>query len=146
MWDSSGSRAHLVEPRGADRRRWLDRAYRHVRYAGDRRSGLRQGGRRKPLVQLSTPGTVTLTATGLTFAAYRATPDRYQGHFISSDDQLNRIWYGQHGPARQPAVNKVTIRDVAALARVSPVSVPNYFHKPSKLSASTRERVCRARY
>jgi len=54
--------------------------------------GLR-GGFRFAAVQLSSPGTVTLTATGLTFAAYRATPDRYQGHFISSDDQLNRIWY-----------------------------------------------------
>lgn len=54
--------------------------------------GLR-GGFRFAAVQLSSPGTVTLTATGLTFAAYRATPDKYQGHFISSDDQLNRIWY-----------------------------------------------------
>jgi len=59
-------------------------------YSND--NGLR-GGFRFAAIQLSTPGTVTLTAAGLTFAAYRATPDRYQGYFISSDDQLNRIWY-----------------------------------------------------
>jgi LacI family transcriptional regulator len=41
-------------------------------------------------------------------------------------------------------VNKVTIRDVAELARVSPASVSNFFHKPAKLSASTRERVRQA--
>lgn len=35
----------------------------------------------------------------------------------------------------------MTIREVAELARVSPASVSNYFHKPAKLSAATRERV-----
>ena len=32
-------------------------------------------------------------AAGLNFKAYRAGPDKYQGWFISSDDQLNRMWY-----------------------------------------------------
>ncbi len=54
--------------------------------------GLR-GGFRFAAIQLSSPGTLTLTAAGVNFAAYRATPDKYQGYFISSDDQLNRIWY-----------------------------------------------------
>ncbi len=54
--------------------------------------GLR-GGFRFAAIALTTPGTVTLTAAGVNFKAYRAGPDRYQGHFISSDDQLNRIWY-----------------------------------------------------
>jgi LacI family transcriptional regulator len=38
----------------------------------------------------------------------------------------------------------VTLRDVAELARVSPTSVSNFFHKPVKLSAPTRERVRQA--
>jgi hypothetical protein len=54
--------------------------------------GLR-GGFRFAAVQLSTPGTLTLTGAGVNFLAYRASPDRYQGHFISSDQELNRIWY-----------------------------------------------------
>ncbi|HEU5469856.1 MAG TPA: alpha-L-rhamnosidase C-terminal domain-containing protein [Actinophytocola sp.] len=54
--------------------------------------GLR-GGFRFAAIQLTSPGTLTLSAAGVNFAAYRATPDRYQGYFISSDDQLNRIWY-----------------------------------------------------
>ena len=54
--------------------------------------GLR-GGFRFAAVQLSSPGTLTLTAAGLNFAAFRATPDKYQGFFISSDEALNRIWY-----------------------------------------------------
>jgi hypothetical protein len=54
--------------------------------------GLR-GGFRFAAIQLSTPGTLTLSVAGVNFAAFRATPDRYQGFFISSDDQLNRIWY-----------------------------------------------------
>jgi hypothetical protein len=44
-------------------------------------------------VQLTTPGTLTLTAAGVAFKAYRAGADRYQGWFMSSDDQLNRMWY-----------------------------------------------------
>jgi LacI family transcriptional regulator len=38
-------------------------------------------------------------------------------------------------------LNKVTIRDVAKLADVSPATVSNYFHKPRKLSDATRERI-----
>ncbi|HVQ95902.1 MAG TPA: alpha-L-rhamnosidase C-terminal domain-containing protein [Mycobacteriales bacterium] len=29
----------------------------------------------------------------MNFKAFRATPDRYQGYFVSSDDQLNRMWF-----------------------------------------------------
>ncbi|MFC0552638.1 alpha-L-rhamnosidase C-terminal domain-containing protein [Planotetraspora thailandica] len=54
--------------------------------------GLR-GGFRFASIALTTPGTVTLTAAGVNFKAYRASPDKYQGYFISSDDQLNKIWY-----------------------------------------------------
>ena len=58
------------------------------RYTG----GLR-GGFRFAAIELRTAGTVSLTAAGLNFRAYRAGPDRYQGWFMSSDDQLNRMWY-----------------------------------------------------
>ncbi|HZM75831.1 MAG TPA: carbohydrate-binding protein [Candidatus Limnocylindrales bacterium] len=58
------------------------------RYTG----GLR-GGFRFAAIELRTAGTVSLTASGLNFRAFRAGPDRYQGWFISSDDQLNRMWY-----------------------------------------------------
>jgi len=54
--------------------------------------GLR-GGFRYQTIELTTPGTVTLTGAGLNFKAYRAGPDKYEGWFISSDDQLNRLWY-----------------------------------------------------
>jgi hypothetical protein len=54
--------------------------------------GLR-GGFRFEAIELTTPGTLELSAAGLNFKAYRAGPDKYQGYFISSDNQLNRIWY-----------------------------------------------------
>ncbi|MEV0070891.1 LacI family DNA-binding transcriptional regulator [Amycolatopsis sp. NPDC050768] len=41
-------------------------------------------------------------------------------------------------------MNRITIRDVAELARVSPASVSNYFHRPRKLSESTRQRIRQA--
>ncbi|MET7394912.1 alpha-L-rhamnosidase C-terminal domain-containing protein [Dactylosporangium sp. NPDC005572] len=56
-------------------------------------TGALRGGFRFMAVQLTTPGTLTLTAAGVNFKAYRAGPDKYQGWFISSDDQLNRMWY-----------------------------------------------------
>nr|BFE74046.1 hypothetical protein GCM10020092_073470 [Actinoplanes digitatis] len=56
-------------------------------------TGALRGGFRFAALQLTTASNVTLTAAGVNFKAYRATPDRYQGWFISSDDQLNRMWY-----------------------------------------------------
>lgn len=52
-----------------------------------------QGGQRFEYLTLTQPGTVTLSSVGFHFTPYRATPDKYQGYFVSSDDQLNRIWY-----------------------------------------------------
>ena len=49
---------------------------------------------------------------------------------------------GLLGPRqRETRLNKVTIRDVAAMVGVSPSSVSNYFHNPQKISAATRERI-----
>ncbi|MFC4063559.1 alpha-L-rhamnosidase-related protein [Actinoplanes subglobosus] len=56
-------------------------------------TGALRGGFRFAAIQLTTPGSVTLTGAGVNFKAYRASADRYQGYFISSDDQLNRMWY-----------------------------------------------------
>lgn len=56
-------------------------------------TGSLRGGFRFAAIELRTPGTVTLTGAGLNFKAYRATPAEYEGWFMSSDDQLNRMWY-----------------------------------------------------
>ncbi|MCZ7422102.1 hypothetical protein O7605_21650 [Verrucosispora sp. WMMA2121] len=86
--------------------------------------GLR-GGLRFMAVQLTTPGTLTLTAAGLTFRAYRATPDRYQGWFMSSDDQLNRMWYAGAYTAQMDMV---------------PVGVASCFNMPVVFDGAKRDR------
>jgi hypothetical protein len=52
-----------------------------------------EGGERFEVLTLTTPGTVHLTAAGIRFEAYRATPGQYRGHFLSSSVALNRMWY-----------------------------------------------------
>ncbi|MCO5995660.1 alpha-L-rhamnosidase C-terminal domain-containing protein [Actinoallomurus rhizosphaericola] len=61
--------------------------------AQSRVRGTFEGGFRYETITLSTPGTVTLRAAGVDFEAYRATPAQYQGHFLSSSDALNRMWF-----------------------------------------------------
>ncbi len=39
-------------------------------------------------------GTVSIDAVWLEFTAYVGTPESYGGWFLSSDDDLNRYWYG----------------------------------------------------
>ena len=39
-------------------------------------------------------GEVSIDAVWLEFTAYLGTPDSYRGWFLSSDDELNRYWYG----------------------------------------------------
>jgi hypothetical protein len=56
-------------------------------------SGTFEGGLRLETVTLSTPGTVTLSGAGMNFEAYLGTPDKYQGHFLSSSAALNTMWY-----------------------------------------------------
>ena len=56
-------------------------------------SGTFEGGLRFETVTLSTPGTVTLSGAGIDFGAYLGTPDKYQGHFLSSSAALNTMWY-----------------------------------------------------
>ncbi len=56
-------------------------------------SGLIQGGQRYQRVALESPGAVTISSAGMRFAAYAATPDDYAGWFVSSSEELNRVWY-----------------------------------------------------
>ena len=56
-------------------------------------ASLIQGGERYERISLTSPGTVTLRGVGIRFMSYDATPEKYQGWFLSSDDTLNRIWY-----------------------------------------------------
>jgi hypothetical protein len=52
-----------------------------------------QGGQRFQAITLATPGTVELTSVGIHFRHPNYSSDDYEGHFLSSDDHLNRIWY-----------------------------------------------------
>src|SRR6201994_2610028 len=48
-----------------------------------------QGGERYEEITLTSPGTVTLRAAGITWIADRS---KDQGYFVSSSDELNQIW------------------------------------------------------
>lgn len=61
--------------------------------APGRVSGGFHGGFRFVLLTLASPGSVSLSALRVDFQALRATPADYRGWFLSSDDQLNRMWY-----------------------------------------------------
>jgi hypothetical protein len=52
-----------------------------------------QGGERFQAITLTTPGTVGLSSVGIHFRHPNYSSDDYDGHFLSSDDELNRIWY-----------------------------------------------------
>jgi Bacterial alpha-L-rhamnosidase 6 hairpin glycosidase domain/Bacterial alpha-L-rhamnosidase C-terminal domain len=61
--------------------------------APGRVSGGFHGGFRFVLLTLASPGSVSLSAARVDFQAVRATAADYRGWFLSSDDQLNRMWY-----------------------------------------------------
>jgi hypothetical protein len=86
--------------------------------------GLR-GGFRFEAIELRTPGTVELSGAGLNFMAYRATPAEYEGWFISSDDELNRMWYAGAYTAQMDMV---------------PVGVASCFDKPVIFDGAKRDR------
>jgi alpha-L-rhamnosidase len=52
-----------------------------------------QGGERYQEISLTTPGSVSLSAAEIYYEPYLGTPSTYQGHFVSSSAELNRIWY-----------------------------------------------------
>jgi len=90
------------------------------RYTG----GLR-GGFRFAAIELRTAGTVRLSAAGVNFKAFRAGPELYQGWFISSDDQLNRMWYSGAYTAQMDMV---------------PVGVASCFNHPVIFDGAKRDR------
>jgi hypothetical protein len=90
------------------------------RYTG----GLR-GGFRFAAIELRTAGTVQLSAAGVTFKAFRAGPELYQGWFISSDDQLNRMWYSGAYTAQMDMV---------------PAGVASCFSRPVIFDGAKRDR------
>lgn len=64
-----------------------------VRGAGTITNRYIQGGERFEEITLTSAGSVTLSAAGIRYSPYRATANDYQGYFMSSSDQLNKIWY-----------------------------------------------------
>ncbi|MGP3982527.1 alpha-L-rhamnosidase-related protein [Streptomyces sp. KR80] len=64
-----------------------------IRGTGTINHSLIQGGQRYQRIALTSPGSVTLSAVGIRFSPYRATANEYQGYFMSSSDELNKIWY-----------------------------------------------------
>jgi hypothetical protein len=90
------------------------------RYTG----GLR-GGFRFAVIELRTAGTVRLSATGVNFKAFRAGPDRYEGWFLSSDDQLNQMWFSGAYTAQMDMV---------------PVGVASCFTQPVIFDGAKRDR------
>jgi alpha-L-rhamnosidase len=56
-------------------------------------NGLIQGGERYEEVVLTTPGTLSISGAWIQFTALRATPAQYKGWFLSSSNELNRLWY-----------------------------------------------------
>lgn len=88
-------------------------------------TGSLRGGFRYEAIELRTPGTVELSGAGLNFKAYRATPAEYQGWFVSSDDQLNRMWYAGAYTAQMDMV---------------PVGVASCFTKPVIFDGAKRDR------
>src|SRR6202022_5084933 len=64
-----------------------------VAAAGTFTDALVQGGERYQLLTLAAPGSVTLQSVGIHYLPLRGTAETFQGHFVSSSDLLNRIWY-----------------------------------------------------
>jgi alpha-L-rhamnosidase len=52
-----------------------------------------QGGERYEQISLTTPGSVTLSKVGIHYIADRTQAAGYRGYFVSSSDELNKIWY-----------------------------------------------------
>ena len=52
-----------------------------------------QGGQRFQALTLGTPGEVRLSRVGIQFRHPNYGVQDYDGHFLSSDVELNRIWY-----------------------------------------------------
>ena len=52
-----------------------------------------QGGERFQVLTLTTPGSITLRGAGINYIADRTPAANYGGYFVSSNDELNKVWY-----------------------------------------------------
>ncbi len=52
-----------------------------------------QGGERYQEISLTSLGSVSLSAAEIYYEPYLGTPSTFRGYFVSSSDELNRIWY-----------------------------------------------------
>jgi alpha-L-rhamnosidase len=52
-----------------------------------------QGGERYQELTLTSPGSVSLSFARIRSTVYPAGPNNYGGYFVSSSDELNRLWY-----------------------------------------------------
>lgn len=85
-----------------------------------------QGGERYECLRLTTPGSVTLRAVGIRSTGFRADKDAYQGWFLSSDEQLNKIWYAGAYTAQ---------------LNMLPVGAPDAGPQPVLLDGAKRDRL-----
>ncbi|TCI96352.1 Ig-like domain repeat protein [Aeromicrobium sp. IC_218] len=64
-----------------------------VSAAGDVTFPANFGGFRFQAIQLTTPGSITISSNTAAATVFVADKDSYKGHFVSSDDQINKMWY-----------------------------------------------------
>ncbi len=88
-------------------------------------TGSLRGGFRFMAIELSSGSSVSLTAAGVNFQAYRATSSQYQGWFMSSDSQLNDMWYAGAYTGQMDMV---------------PVGVASCFSQPVIFDGAKRDR------
>jgi alpha-L-rhamnosidase len=74
-----------------------------------------QGGERYEEITLVSPGTVSLSGIGVTYIADRTQASAYQGYFVSSSDQMNRIWYDSAYTAQLDSVPTGSLPGVWAI-------------------------------
>jgi hypothetical protein len=83
------------------------------------------GGFRFQYIALTTPGTVTVSRVGLDFMALQADADDYEGYFVSSENDLNEMWYAGVYTTQLDSV---------------PVGVASCFTKPVMFDGAKRDR------
>jgi alpha-L-rhamnosidase len=99
------------------------------------------GGERWVRISLLTPGTVCLSDFRIEITYYRPSAADYDGHFLSSDPILNKIWYGAaytlHTTTIPQTDGPMVITDGAKRDRDMwfgdlSASLPNYYFSTSK--------------
>ncbi len=89
-----------------------------------------QGGERYEAIALTTPGTIALSGAGMTVKFNNLGAASYQGHFLSSDDTLNRIWFDGVYTAQTDAVPTAAVCSSATTCS----------HAPTILDGAKRDR------